>query len=500
MAAVSRSAPGARPPPGPDAGTAVQMQDGNTSDLLFSIADLIAIISAEVTLDPGDVIVTGTPSGVGVFREPQVFLEPGDLVRVEVERIGSLTNPSPTKTAMRRPDPRRRSSWRSESKKGRDAMTELTSRRRQTGAGERGAEERGRRRTRRRRTRRRSIRPPAPRAMPPSRRPPPSIFESRGRCARWSRPSPNPAPSCAKSPFRARPRRDPDPPRGRVACAARTSTSTAGTRGRQGRMGNFLPRIFGHEMAGRVVAHGPGTGAVPLGTRVAAETHLVDWTCYQCRTGREHVCANLKILGVDADGAFAEYMCLPERNAWPSEGLSPGSGRDPGADGQRRLRHVRGGDHDRQRRDPGLRPDRADGRRDLQVRRRGPRLRHGRDAAPPRDGRAARRRLRDRRRHGRGGGDPPRDRRHGRGRRAGDERRGGGDPPGIPDDHQRRPRSRCWACRPGRSRWTSTTTSSSGASASTASPAASCGAPGTRRRRCCARASTWARSSRTGCR
>ena len=91
----------------------------------------------------------------------------------------------------------------------------------------------------------------------------------------------------------------------------------------ESRLGGKLPRIFGHEMAGRVVAHGPGTGAVPLGTRVAAETHLVDWTCYQCRTGREHVCANLKILGVDANGAFAEYMCLPERNAWPSEKLAP---------------------------------------------------------------------------------------------------------------------------------------------------------------------------------
>src|SRR4030042_1593142 len=43
----------------------------------------------------------------------------------------------------------------------------------------------------------------------------------------------------------------------------------------RGRLGKYLPRIFGHEMAGRVVAHGPGTGAVPLGTRVAAETHLV---------------------------------------------------------------------------------------------------------------------------------------------------------------------------------------------------------------------------------
>jgi 2-keto-4-pentenoate hydratase/2-oxohepta-3-ene-1,7-dioic acid hydratase in catechol pathway len=69
------------------------MQDGNTSDLLFGIAELISIISAEVTLDPGDVIVTGTPSGVGVFRDPQIFLEPGDLVTVEVDGIGRLTNP-----------------------------------------------------------------------------------------------------------------------------------------------------------------------------------------------------------------------------------------------------------------------------------------------------------------------------------------------------------------------------------------------------------------------
>jgi 2-keto-4-pentenoate hydratase/2-oxohepta-3-ene-1,7-dioic acid hydratase in catechol pathway len=78
---------------GADANRPFQMQDGNTSDLLFSVAELISLISQEMTLDPGDVIVTGTPSGVGVFREPQVFLEPGDLVRVEVERIGSLTNP-----------------------------------------------------------------------------------------------------------------------------------------------------------------------------------------------------------------------------------------------------------------------------------------------------------------------------------------------------------------------------------------------------------------------
>jgi acylpyruvate hydrolase len=79
--------------PGTSAGKPLQMQDGTTADLLFGVAELISIVSAEVTLEPGDVIITGTPSGVGVFREPPLFLEPGDLVRVELERIGSLTNP-----------------------------------------------------------------------------------------------------------------------------------------------------------------------------------------------------------------------------------------------------------------------------------------------------------------------------------------------------------------------------------------------------------------------
>ena len=91
------------------------------------------------------------------------------------------------------------------------------------------------------------------------------------------------------------------------------------------RLAGGLPRIFGHEMAGRVVAHGPGVsrGAIPLGSRVAVETHLVDGTCYQCRTGREHVCANMRIVGVDIDGAFAQYISLPAYNAWPTDGLDP---------------------------------------------------------------------------------------------------------------------------------------------------------------------------------
>ena len=81
------------PAAGLAAGREVQVQDGRTSDMVFPVADLVAFISESITLEPGDVVITGTPSGVGVFREPPAFLEPGDVVRVEVEGIGSLTNP-----------------------------------------------------------------------------------------------------------------------------------------------------------------------------------------------------------------------------------------------------------------------------------------------------------------------------------------------------------------------------------------------------------------------
>lgn len=83
------------------------------------------------------------------------------------------------------------------------------------------------------------------------------------------------------------------------------------------------PLVFGHEMAGLVVARGEGATRVPIGSLVAAETHLVDWTCYQCRTGRANVCQHLRILGVQAPGVFAEYAVIPETNAWVSEGLAP---------------------------------------------------------------------------------------------------------------------------------------------------------------------------------
>jgi 2-keto-4-pentenoate hydratase/2-oxohepta-3-ene-1,7-dioic acid hydratase in catechol pathway len=71
----------------------VLMQDGTTADLVFTVPQLVAFISRQITLEPGDLIATGTPAGVGVFRDPPVFLEPGDRVRCEIEGIGSVENP-----------------------------------------------------------------------------------------------------------------------------------------------------------------------------------------------------------------------------------------------------------------------------------------------------------------------------------------------------------------------------------------------------------------------
>jgi threonine 3-dehydrogenase len=76
-----------------------------------------------------------------------------------------------------------------------------------------------------------------------------------------------------------------------------------------------LPIVFGHELCGKVVEVGAGVRNLAPGDVVSAETHIVDETCYQCRTGRMHICRNLKILGVDTDGVFAEYIRLPEMNA-----------------------------------------------------------------------------------------------------------------------------------------------------------------------------------------
>lgn len=68
------------------------LQESRTSRLIFSIPDLIAYASTVVTLEPGDLVLTGTPAGVGVFREPKISVAPGAVVEIEVEGIGVLRN------------------------------------------------------------------------------------------------------------------------------------------------------------------------------------------------------------------------------------------------------------------------------------------------------------------------------------------------------------------------------------------------------------------------
>jgi 2-keto-4-pentenoate hydratase/2-oxohepta-3-ene-1,7-dioic acid hydratase in catechol pathway len=69
------------------------LQDSSTSQLIFGVDELVAFLSETVTLEPGDVIATGTPPGVGFARTPPVYLKPGDVMEVEVEGLGVLSNP-----------------------------------------------------------------------------------------------------------------------------------------------------------------------------------------------------------------------------------------------------------------------------------------------------------------------------------------------------------------------------------------------------------------------
>lgn len=68
------------------------LQDSRTSDLIFDVPTLVGYISQVITLEAGDLILTGTPEGVGVFREPKIALAPGDVVEIEIEGIGVLRN------------------------------------------------------------------------------------------------------------------------------------------------------------------------------------------------------------------------------------------------------------------------------------------------------------------------------------------------------------------------------------------------------------------------
>jgi 2-keto-4-pentenoate hydratase/2-oxohepta-3-ene-1,7-dioic acid hydratase in catechol pathway len=69
------------------------MQDSTTANMIFTVAQIIAYASETMTLEPGDLIATGTPAGVGVFRDPPVLLKEGDEVTIEIDGLGALTNP-----------------------------------------------------------------------------------------------------------------------------------------------------------------------------------------------------------------------------------------------------------------------------------------------------------------------------------------------------------------------------------------------------------------------
>ena len=69
------------------------VQNSNTANMVFGVSEIIEYITRTITLEPGDLIATGTPAGVGAFRKPPLFMQPGDEITIEIEGLGSLTNP-----------------------------------------------------------------------------------------------------------------------------------------------------------------------------------------------------------------------------------------------------------------------------------------------------------------------------------------------------------------------------------------------------------------------
>ena len=69
------------------------VQESTTGNMVFGVAEIIEYVTRTITLEPGDLIATGTPAGVGAFRKPPLFMKPGDEITIEIDGIGSLTNP-----------------------------------------------------------------------------------------------------------------------------------------------------------------------------------------------------------------------------------------------------------------------------------------------------------------------------------------------------------------------------------------------------------------------
>src|SRR5262245_25745595 len=69
------------------------MQESTTGNMVFGVAEIVTFVSQAITLEPGDLILTGTPAGVGAFRDPPVFMQPGDGITIGIDGVGALTNP-----------------------------------------------------------------------------------------------------------------------------------------------------------------------------------------------------------------------------------------------------------------------------------------------------------------------------------------------------------------------------------------------------------------------
>ncbi len=83
------------------------------------------------------------------------------------------------------------------------------------------------------------------------------------------------------------------------------------------------PTVFGHECCGEVVETGRLVDSVELGDFVSTETHIADWKCEQCRTGHAHICENMRLIGVDRPGVFAEYASVPASSIWINDPKMP---------------------------------------------------------------------------------------------------------------------------------------------------------------------------------
>jgi len=84
-----------------------------------------------------------------------------------------------------------------------------------------------------------------------------------------------------------------------------------------------FPTITGHEFSGKIVETGYGVSGFSVGDYVSSDSHIVCGECLQCRIGQQHVCSNLKIMGIDRDGCFAEYVAVPSKVVWKNDDSLP---------------------------------------------------------------------------------------------------------------------------------------------------------------------------------